>query len=79
MKKFDAAPVSDLKIQLIKDLLNNPVVNELWLQFIHLGNHGGSAKEREKVFQEYAHFRDMFLGLPALKLQPIQSEHRRRI
>lgn len=77
MKKFDNSPVQPLKIQMIKDLLDSQPVNDLWCEFIRLGNHGGTSKQREDMFQRYADARDAFLGLPRLKITPIQAERKR--
>jgi hypothetical protein len=74
-KRFDSAPVSELKIQMINDLLQSHPVNELWLKFVNLGNSSGNYKEREKVFGEYCIYRDLFLGLPPLNVPSVQGSH----
>lgn len=66
------------KINLVKNMLNDPIVNELWLKFIHLGNIKANYKEREVAFQEYCHFRDKYLGLPPLRIEGIQGTNRER-
>jgi hypothetical protein len=75
--RYDTSPVHPEKINLIKNMLNDPIINELWLKFIHLGSIKASYKERERVFQEYCHFRDLYLGLPPLIITPIQGTHRK--
>lgn len=68
MIRYNAAPVDPLKIQLIQDMLSSPLVNALWLEFVHLGNVPGVRCElREKAFDNYATARDLYLGLPSLK------------
>ena len=68
MHKFNTAPVDPLKIQLIQDMLSSPLVNALWLEFVHLGSIPGVRYElREKAFNNYATARDAFLGLKKKK------------
>lgn len=78
-KKFNDAPVPELKIQMIENLLKSQPVNDLWCEFIRLGNHGGTPKQREEMFQRYAKARDEFLGLKPVVLQGIVSEHRKKL
>lgn len=74
-KRFNDAPVPELKIKMINDLLQSKFVNESWLKFVYLGNHGGTFKERDKAFNEYCYFRDLQLGLPPLIVPHVQGSH----
>jgi hypothetical protein len=78
MKKFKD-DVQPKDIQKIYDLLHSHPVNELWLKFVDLGKYGGTFKEREKAFNEYCYFRDLYLGYKPLVLQGISAEHRKRL
>lgn len=75
MARYNTAPVDSLKVDLIRRLLNDPVVNELWLKFVSMQN-VATAKEREAIFQEYCHFRDKFLGLGPVVIPFVQGTNR---
>lgn len=79
LKKYNDDHVPAEKIKLINDLLSDPIVNETWCRYVRLGEINASVSEREKAFQEYCHFRDLFLGLPPLKITPIQGTHRKNM
>lgn len=78
-KRFNDDHVAIEKINLIKNLLSDPVVGECWNRFVRLGEINATPKEREIAFQEYCHFRDQFLGLPPLVITPIQGTHRKNM
>jgi len=65
-KRFDSAPVSELKIQMIQDILNNPTVNFYYHEWLRLKSISAPFKDIDKAFREYAKFRDSIGGLPAL-------------
>lgn len=75
-------PVAPEKIQLIKDMLSDPSVNELYLKYVNmpLPVHNGDTKtiySRHAAFRAYAAARDVFLGLPPLdKLPPVNDKER---
>ena len=80
--RFNDAPVSPEKINLIINLLNDPEVNLLWREFVMLGqpvvdSHKSLLKQREEAFQRYAKARDKFLGLPPLVIEPVQGTQSR--
>jgi hypothetical protein len=82
MPRYNNSPVQPEKIQLIYDLLNDPIVKDAWRRFVMLGQpqHGSNGtiyKEREKAFTEYATARDKFLGLPPLIVPSVQGTHNR--
>lgn len=79
MPRFNDAPVTKEKIQLITDLLNSPVVNELYLKFASMPTSIDFKliKQREDAFQAYAIARDEFLGLKPLKIEAVQGTHKR--
>lgn len=76
MSRYNNSPVDPLKIQLIHDLLSSYPVNELWLKYVAMGNNGATVKQREDQFAEYCHYRDLYLGLPPVKIQGVQSTNR---
>jgi len=69
------------KIQLVNDMLNDKVVGGYWNEFVRLGSHGGTFKQREDVFQQYADARDKYLGLKPLPkiFTPSQVNLRTRV
>lgn len=75
--RYNNAPVPELKIKMIEELLQSHPVNEMWLKFVKLGNSSGNWKEREKAFGEYCIYRDLFLGLPPLIVPSVQGSHTR--
>ena len=75
-KRYDPAPVSEYKIEMINTLLASYPVNELWIKYVAMGSSNASAKDLNKAFDEYAHFRDLFLGLPPLKADPVKNNMR---
>lgn len=77
MSKFKD-PVHPEKIKLIQNLLNDPIVKECWDRYVNLGVLNASFVQREKAFQEYCHFRDLYLGLPPVKLEGIQGTNKER-
>ena len=79
MGRFNDAPVTKEKIQLITDLLNDPTVNYYWLKFINMptGLDFKLIKARWMAFQEYTFYRDKFLGLKPLKIEAVQGTHKR--
>lgn len=69
MKKrlhFNDTPVSELKIQMIQDILNNLTVNFYYHEWLRLKSISAPFKDIDKAFREYAKFRDSIGGLPAL-------------
>ena len=80
MPRYNDAPVSPEKIQMINDLLNDPIVGQLWKEYVLTGqpavdSHRALIKTREEAFQRYAIARDKYLGLPPLKIQGVQGTH----
>lgn len=65
-KRFDSAPVSELKIQMIQDILNNPTVNFYYHNWLEAKRLGHSLKDIEIAFRAYAKFRDEIGGFPPL-------------
>lgn len=73
MARYNDAPVSPEKIQLITDMLNDPIVGEAWNQYQSLtaATSGASVsliKARFKAWHNYVLLRDQFLGLPTTNL-----------
>jgi hypothetical protein len=69
MARFNDAPVTPEKIQLIHDLLSDPIVGEAWKQYTSLtqaqvGSSNTLIKARFKAWHNYVLLRDQFLGLP---------------
>lgn len=80
MSRYNNSPVDPLKIQLVHDMLSSPLVNALWLEFVHLGTVPNvNYKLRDKAFNNYATARDAFLGLKPLVITPIQGSHKRNM
>lgn len=79
MARYNNAPVDQLKINLIKDMLSSPLVNYAYNNFVNLGNNGGTFKERENAFTEYCRCRDLYLGLTPQKKQEPQANLRQRV
>ena len=80
--KLTNAPVTPEKIEIIQNMLNDPIVGELWREFVMLGQPQVETaksllKKRENAFALYAAARDAFLGLPPLTIQPVQGTHQR--
>jgi hypothetical protein len=73
--RYNNAPVPELKIKMINDLLQAKWVNESYLKLKHLRDYGGTYKEIETAWKEYCHFRDLELGLPALVVPHVQGSH----
>lgn len=77
MKKLDTH-VDPNKIALIQGMLSSPAVKPFYDSWVALGNANASAKLREDAFTLYAQARDMFLGLPPLKIIGVQGSHNKR-
>lgn len=65
-KRFDSAPVSELKIQMIQDILNNLTVNFYYHEWLRLKSISAPFKDIDKAFREYAKFRDEIGGIPPM-------------
>ena len=65
-KRFDSAPVSELKIQMIQDILNNTTVNFYYHEWLRLKSISAHFKDIDKAFREYAKFRDEIGGIPPM-------------
>ena len=71
MRQPVTGPIAKEKIQLIKDLLNDPEVNQLWVACVRMAapespNDYKLINARKAAFLRYAIARDRFLGLPLL-------------
>lgn len=78
MSKFDNAPVQELKIQMIKDILNHPTVNFYYFEWLRLKFINAPNKDIEIAFRAYAKQRDIIGGLPPLvTVQESQSTNKR--
>lgn len=69
MKKrlhFNDTPVSELKIQMIQDILNNPTVNFYYHEWLRLKSISAPFKDIDRAFREYAKFRDSIGGIPPM-------------
>lgn len=82
MPRYNDAPVSPEKIKLINEMLNDPVVGQLWKEYTMLGqpeqqSANSLIKKRVDTFHAYAVARDAYLGLPPLTIKPIQGTHQR--
>jgi hypothetical protein len=73
--RYNNAPVPELKIKMINDMLQSKLVNETYLKLKHLRDYGGTHKEIEIAWKEYCHFRDLHLGLPPLVVPSVQGSH----
>lgn len=69
-KRYNDAPVSELKIQMIQDILNNPTVSYYYHEWLRLKNIAAPFKDIDKAFREYAKQRDLIGGLPPLVAIP---------
>jgi hypothetical protein len=82
MARFNDAPVPQIKIDLITQLLRSQPVNSLWLQLCscpHVeADTGRSLKEhKHKLWVSYCKARDEFLGLPPRTEE--QPQHERNL
>ena len=78
MLRFDNIPVSDLKIQLVHGLLNDPTVRALYDAWVRLAD-TGNATLRNAAFNAYAATRDAYLGLPPLVKQEVAPHNKYRV
>lgn len=78
IQRFNTAPVSPEKIQLIHDLLNDSHVKEAWLNYTRLNDIGTNSsksaiKARMEAWHNYVLLRDQFLGLPTTNTYFLQG------
>lgn len=66
MSRFDNAPVQELKIQMIKDILNHPTVSYYYHEWLRLKQISAPLKDIDAAFRMYAKNRDLVGGLPPL-------------
>jgi hypothetical protein len=66
MAKYDQAPVQELKIKMIKDILNHPTVNFYYFEWLRLKYINAPHKEIDIAFRSYAKQRDLIGGLPPM-------------
>ena len=78
MSRFDNAPVQELKIQMIKDILNHPTVNYYYHEWLRLKQIAAPFKDIEVAFMSYAKQRDLIGGLPPLIAIPESQSTNKR-
>lgn len=83
MYRYNTQTVPQDRIDMINEMLNDPIVGEAWSQFVKLGqphNQGlsmGQIKARDKAWIEYCVVRDQYLKLPPLSVPYVQGTQNR--